>query len=446
MVSAGEFVTEDRGAFASVERGFLPRLARIPVGEAGEAEVRVSEGDVLSEGQVVARSPGADVHSPVPGVVVSVGRGRYCGGMPGTIVSVRTGGRFAYTGRRPAASDWTGMTPGEIAGRMRSCGVVDTFFGCRPLFPMLSGGPRAVVVRLFDEDPSRALESFVAERMSERVLSGAGLVAKASGASLVVLAYDRSSAESRRLFREYDGGGELLGVPAVALAVDGRGYPSGTMVDLVRAASSAKVRARGGFPSEILASLSQDDVFIDSPCALAAFEAVSLGIPVMSRVVHVGGGALGASGILRVKVGTTLAELAEHCGGFKRGPARVAVNGTVLGRSVPSLEIPVSKFVKSVSFFAEGERESRAQRATPCIRCGACRKICPVGLWPGNVHRVLRNVQEAAGRVGPDEAAVLSAAAACDGCSLCSAVCPSRLPLARSVAMAAAFGGGDGQD
>ena len=110
------------------------------------------------------------------------------------------------------------------------------------------------------------------------------------------------------------------------------------------------------------------------------------------------------------------------------------MNGIVSGVCVGSLDVPVSKFVKSVEFIPSAE--VCFQSVENCVRCGQCRKICPVNLWPGNIYRVFRNVEDDDIHDFDDSKTVIESARLCIECGLCNSVCPSRLPLKQMIALA----------
>lgn len=57
----------------------------------------------------------------------------------------------------------------------------------------------------------------------------------------------------------------------------------------------------------------------------------------------------------------------------------------------------------------------------PCVACGACEQVCPAGLMPYLIHKLLHQDElEQAERAGVD---------LCVGCGLCSFVCPSKIEL-----------------
>ena len=57
--------------------------------------------------------------------------------------------------------------------------------------------------------------------------------------------------------------------------------------------------------------------------------------------------------------------------------------------------------------------------STPCIRCGACQPVCPVGLLPDLLYSACDNTAPAQ----PD------ALRACIECGLCNRACPSGIDL-----------------
>lgn len=423
MVLASNFISEDTGLFSTAASGFLPRVAVVPLEEySGDAEVLVSEGDSVKEGEVIAKSADRYIHSSVPGRVLRIGGTQYSNGKYGLCAEILLCGSFSYLGKKQPHQEWTNFESATVAFLLKEAGVVDTFGKARSVYGIiknLQGSfPRIMAVRLFDDDPSRVLERFLAQQYIENIVEGAAVLAKAAKADAVVFACPKSERIETERFSGLFGSS----VKVFSVGLDTRKYPAGLMHDIVSAAKKADADG-------VCAHFGRKDFFVDSRTALDAYRAVALGMPVMSAFVHVTGRCLNSAAIMNVKIGTPLKNIVEQCGGFKHKPAKIIINGIMSGISVSSLDIPVDQTVKSVEFVPAGG--VLPPHAELCIRCGSCRSICPVGLWPGNLYRIAR-LDAPADSVLSNKA-VSDSAVLCTECGLCNSVCPSRLPLSQTI-------------
>ena len=92
-----------------------------------------------------------------------------------------------------------------------------------------------------------------------------------------------------------------------------------------------------------------------------------------------------------------------------------------------SINVPITKCVKSISFLPENQLPDQLQEE--CIRCGNCQKICPVGLFPESLYRVSLQLNPEDNYVSfTRQTAIL-----CTECGLCNSVCPSRIPLCQII-------------
>ena len=444
MISSSNFLSDDKGTFKSFANGFLPSVAVIPVqSECKNTSVLVEVGDAVSEGQVVAKSDSFVVHSSIPGKVIDISTEQLADGKQGTVVRIRLCGEFSFLGKPNVARDWRALDSSHLTELFRDYGIVNTFEKCAPLYSQVkSSKAKVLFVRLFDDDPSRVSESFIAEKSSEKVIEGSAILARTMGVSGVVFAYEKNVAAIRKIYELLDEkSSDLYGrfsplfddIKIMTVPVDSKKYPSGTMKNLI---SAAKVNARSfskKMPeyAAVFSKTSLKDMFVDSQTVESIYDAVVFRRPVMNRFVHVTGEALNAAAILNVKIGTTLRQLVEQCGGLKKRLAKIVINGTVLGYSVGSIDIPVMKMVKSVEFIPD--YQSSDEHTEVCVRCGLCRKICPAHLWPGNIYRATKLAQRGESQDSEYEKAVIDSAHLCIDCGLCNSVCPSRIPIRQTI-------------
>ncbi|MDR1618636.1 MAG: SLBB domain-containing protein, partial [Treponema sp.] len=160
-------------------------------------------------------------------------------------------------------------------------------------------------------------------------------------------------------------------------------------------------------------------LLILGPATLAAVhDAVKLKKPILDRYVAVGGSAIKRPQVMKVRIGTRIGEVLAECGGFIDKPKKIAAGSPILGQAVVDLDEPVVKTSYAVFALLEGQTGGTVERN--CISCGECRAVCPVGLDPEELFKLVRG-----GRL--EEPA--PGASECHGCGCCEAVCPSRLPL-----------------
>ncbi|MGO1470020.1 MAG: electron transport complex subunit RsxC [Tissierella sp.] len=157
--------------------------------------------------------------------------------------------------------------------------------------------------------------------------------------------------------------------------------------------------------------------------AVAISEAVREGKPLYERVVTITGSGVKTPKNLLAKVGTTIGDLIEECGGFNGTPGKIIAGGPMTGATQFSLETPITKATCGIIVLTE--EEVKIQKSTPCIKCGKCVEICPAYLEPLFISaNSLRDRFE--------EAEDLNALS-CIECGSCSYICPSKRPLTEAI-------------
>ncbi len=418
MISVSNLVNVEKKVFTGIVNAFLPKSVVIPFVQerSGKACIPlVEKGDTVAEGQIIGSSEFAAVHASVPGTVTDIFLSQVPDGRQALSARIRLNGAFSFTGKKQTVVEWQQMDRQTITDDLASKGVVNTFFSGRPeaLSRQISECADIVLVRLFDEDPSCCVDSVLSRLYEKEIRTGAAIIAQAMGASGIVFA----------VARQHGGGqiqDDMFGSAEVRqIQVNTRQYPCSGKRELCAA-------VRAGTSSDVFKHMGLNSLFVDALTALHVYEAVVLSEPVIYQYVHVSGKCLRCSGIFRLAVGTQLSDLSELCGGFIKEPAKIIINGVLSGGTVSSYEVPVTAYVKSVSFMTS--HDVPEQRQTTCVRCGRCRTVCPRGLCPDILYRsVAYGV--------PVEQVYIKTANLCVSCALCNAFCPARLPLTQTIAL-----------
>jgi Na+-translocating ferredoxin:NAD+ oxidoreductase subunit C len=193
-------------------------------------------------------------------------------------------------------------------------------------------------------------------------------------------------------------------------------YPQGGERQLIEVLTGRQV-PRGGLPQQL------GVVVHNVGTALAAWRAVTEGLPLTERVLSVNGSGVRKPANFRVAVGTPIAHLIAQAGGYAEKAERLIAGGGMMGVALPDDGFAIGKSTNCVLVLAADS--VRAPRAPmPCIRCGDCSDACPAQLMPQLLHHALRSDEaeqvEAAARIGLLD---------CIDCGLCDLACPSHIPL-----------------
>lgn len=414
---------QKKNMYKKTVNGFVPKTVVVPLRQdmSGNCEWLVSPGDTVEEGQLIAVSEKTNgifssVYAPIPGKISGkelcvCPDGRTCDAL-----RIELKGSFSFLGKKKELISPRFLTARAIFDSINKNGLVNTFIANEPVLLATEMQQAAtersplLVVRLFDEDPSRLTDSLITQFFFDSVMQGALMTADAFGAAGIIFIAEKSFVVPEEL--------PSGKTPFVFIKADSKKYPSGLKNEIIRT-----VRKNSREPW--VQTISKQSLFTDASTMLETFRTVGFSMPVIDRYVHISGDCVPASGLIKVSIGTTLQELAEQCGNLIKKPGAIIVNGLVAGMSAGTLSAPVTKYVKSVVFAPL--LSAPDQRQTECVRCGNCRRACPQGLSPDVVFRLLKN------RTKNGDTAFIQSASLCDNCGLCNATCPARLPLCQVI-------------
>ena len=150
------------------------------------------------------------------------------------------------------------------------------------------------------------------------------------------------------------------------------------------------------------------------------------GMPMVERIVTVEGSAVKEPKNLIVPIGVSVRDLTEACGGLKEEPGKILFGGAMMGKTQDSLDNVLLKATNAVVLM--NRKDTQKTEAGPCIHCGRCVAVCPLGLNPAAFSRAMELEDE-------DKRAALlrkEQVRVCMECGCCSYVCPAHRPLAQT--------------
>lgn len=440
MVISSNFANDKNAKISQVTYSFLPNQAVIPFTQDCNAECAslVAVGDKVTEGQLIAKSEnlmGSTVHSSVPGTVIALEQCSLPNGKISMAARIALGGEFTFLAKNVAKIDYS-LYPGDTLKRkIAECGIVNTIYTPQALSFQIqeikNDKPHFLFVRLFDEDycliPKKitasihtrrrlSLSAILADIHLECLLESSLMLARTfSCAGLIFVCIQKDCEEKIKALIQniaYD-------MLVTTIKCDSDTYPQGTKTAILRTLKKGKDAAN-------FSTAGVNDLFIDALTAYNVYQAIAKSKPSIEAYVYVTGSAIKSSGVFCVKVGTLIRDLVAQCGGFVKAPCKIIVNGTMTGYSIASLDIPITKYVKSLQFITKNEDADFV--TSDCVRCGECRAVCPEKLFPDILYRHWT-------REFISGDTMVKSALLCSECSLCNSVCPSRLPLSQVIGL-----------
>lgn len=345
----------------------------------------------------------APVHASVSGKVVELSLKRLPTGDRVLSVVIESSGRDEWVRMPPLDPEKTSRE--ELLERVRDAGIVGMGGAGFPTHVKLNPPKKVdtLVINGVECEPCITADHRLMLEEGEKVVEGARIMARILGVERVLIAIEDNKPDAIEHMRKLSEG---LG-RVVKLRTK---YPQGDERHLLKAVLGREVPA-GGLPFDVGA------VVQNVATSKAVYDAVRLGMPLVERVVTVTG-AVAEPKNLRVRVGTPFTYLLQQCGGTVGTVGKVVAGGPMTGFAVYE-DVPVTKTTGCV--LVMGEEEVREEEEKPCIRCGRCVEVCPMGLMPTHLARLVR--------AKDFEACLHYHLTSCDECGCCAYVCPSKIPL-----------------
>lgn len=396
------------------QNAFLPHRVTIPLCEEYNTVCKslVKPGDVVYEGQLIAQPSNrtkTGIHSSLPGVVEDIINCQCPNGKTEKAVKINLTGSFNYLGKLIPETGISELSPAQITELIFGKGVVNTFNSLKPVNlgqQIKSFKGNSLVVRLFDDDSSCITDRLTTKFYLNNVICAAELVAKAAGCANTIFVIGKAQKIDDSLFEK---GKHII------YSVNESRYSLGLKEIIISEFNKLK-----NSPLK----LSKNDLFCDAVTLYETYQSVTRGIPSINRLIHISGNCLKASCFLNIKIGTSIRDVISQIGGLIKNPKQIIINGSIRGYSAGSLDMPVTKYVKSISLISSKTKSDCV--IYDCINCGNCRFVCTESLLPDLIYNEAINFNE------PSEP-VRKMIFKCIGCAKCNMVCPSRIPISQMI-------------
>ena len=406
------------GKAAAIETFAVPAKVFVPLGQhiGAPSMPTVAKGDTVKVGTLIAKAAGfvsANVHSPVSGTVAGIEDIMSVSGYkrPAIVIDV-AGDDWEESIDRSAtlARDIT-LSAKDITARIADSGIIGmggAGFPTHVKFAVPEGKTiNHLLINGVECEPYLTADHRLMLEKSDEILVGVSLMMKALGVSRAVIGIEANKPDAIELLTKK--AAAFTGISVQPLKVR---YPQGAEKQLIKAITGREVPS-GKLPMDV------GCVVDNVGTAFAIYEAVQKNKPLFERVVSVTGKTLKRSANFLVRIGTPSAALIEAVGGLPENTGKIISGGPMMGKTISTLDIPVSK--GSSGLLIIDKSEATRDEVDNCIRCGRCVGVCPMGLEPYLIEKLAdqRRIEEAE----------FEAIADCVECGCCTYTCPANRPL-----------------
>jgi electron transport complex protein RnfC len=411
-------LTNDKATVAAP----LPKVAVFPLSQhiGAPAKPVVARGDQVKVGTLIAEAGGfvsAPIFSSVSGKVLKIDTLVDATGYRKPAIFIETEGDewepvIDRSDKLETMADHPELTPEEIINRVKNAGVTGMGGAGFPTFIKLTPPPTAkaecVIINGVECEPYITSDYRLMLEHADEIVVGLQLLMKAVKVDRGYIGIEENKPEAISLLTQKTQGDDRITVVPLK-----QKYPQGGEKQLVDAVIRRQVPAPPAIPVNVGA------VVQNVGTAYAVYQAVMKHKPLFERYTTVTGKQIKNPGNFLVRMGTSFGELIDLCGGMPEGDNKVLAGGPMMGKSVMSLEVPVCKGTNSITVLTDADAHRKAVQ--PCIRCGKCVNVCPMGLEPYLLAQL--SVAKDYERLEREDVT------SCISCGSCQFTCPAHRPI-----------------
>ena len=374
----------------------------------------VQVGDTVKVGQKIGEAAGfisAPVHSSVSGTVIAVEpRMHATRGSEMMAVVIESDGKNTLHESVKPNKDLDSLTPDEIINIIREAGIVGMggagFPTCVKLKP--AKPVDTILLTGCECEPLLTADHRVLLEYADDIIFGLRAILKTTGAEKGLIVIEDNKQDAIELMKA-----KVADIADMDVVEVRTKYPQGAEKTLIKRVMGRQV-PRGGLPADV-------GVVVDNISTVKAIsDAIQKGMPLIERVATVTGEKIKKPGNFIVKIGTSVKELIDYCGGLTDDDVLIKMGGPMMGFALSDLNVPMMKGSNGIIAIDTDQTET-----VECIKCGRCVDVCPMELSPLYFAKFAdeQNWQ------GMKDRNVMD----CVECRCCEYICSSKIPIVSKI-------------
>jgi len=401
---------------SKIEVAPLPKKVVLPLQQHTGAvcEALVQKGDIVKVGQKISASDkfvSAPIHASISGTVLGIGKANHPVLGKCDAIVIEGDGKVEWDESIKGRSKINNLSKDDLKNIIKEAGIVGLGGAGFPTHVKLSPPPDkkidTVILNGAECEPYLTCDHRIMLEQTTKIIKGFQVIIKILDVKNCYIGIEDNKENAIALIEEKLLDMGLENIQVIRLKTI---YPQGAEKNLIYSVTGRKVPS-GGLPMDVKV------VVQNVQTAKAVYDAVYEGKPLVERVVTVTGAVKEPKNLL-VKIGTTVKDLVEHCGGYEGSVGKIISGGPMMGIAQYSDEVPI---IKGSSGILVQKEEVISEEERDCIRCSRCVDKCPMQLMPTLITQFAQKDEfDKAGEYF---------ALDCYECGVCSYVCPSKIPL-----------------
>jgi electron transport complex protein RnfC len=375
----------------------------------------VAVGERVLKGQMIAEAQGfvsVPVHAPTSGTITAVEDRpiAHPSGLAAPCIVLASDGEDEWLAHE-GQEHYEKLDKAELLNRIRNAGIAGMGGAGFPAAVKLSVKPdvriETLIINGTECEPYITSDDVLMRERAGQIIAGTKILSHLIEPGETLIGVEDNKPEGLASLRA---AAEGSGVEVIEFSTK---YPSGGEKQLIEILTGKQVPS-GGLPSDV------GVVCLNIGSAVAIYEAIVLGRPLISRITTVTGDSIPQARNYEVLLGTPMAYLLQQAGYQATTNKRLIMGGPMMGFTVGDAKVPIVKTTNCILAPTESELPTPPP-AQACIRCGMCAEVCPASLLPQQLFWFAQGKEH--------EKLEQHNLFDCIECGACSWVCPSTIPL-----------------
>ncbi|MBE8159027.1 MAG: electron transport complex subunit RsxC, partial [Betaproteobacteria bacterium] len=377
-----------------------------------EAVALVAVGDEVLTGQLIAETTDyfcTPIHATISGVISAIDKQiiPHKSGLKSNCISIKSDGKDEWISLNQQHKNFLQSPPEKLIDAIQAAGIVGLGGGGFPTHAKLKNltNCQTIIINGTECEPGIMCDDALMQNHPLEVISGVEILLHICAASRAIIAIEDDKPAAFSALQKCNKNQQISIVKIPTK------YTSGAEKLLIKSLLNIEIPS-GSFASD-------EGIICQNVATVKAIsDAIIEGKPLVSRVVTVTGSGVAIPQNYEVRLGAKFADIIA-ASKPNNLPHNLRMGGLMMGLDVENIGLPIGK-ISNCIFVNNAEKKPAEQ---PCIRCGQCNLVCPVGLLPQQLFwwSKHKNTEKAMDYNLPD----------CIECRCCDFVCPSHIPLAQ---------------